>query len=128
MKSWPQRICTLALVAILVACAGAQQSHKVVRLPSGKEIKVLGVGQIHFSEGEPALMLKYQTELHVDDKPALQHEIDEIWPRFKQDVENAHLSAAIISANEPPRGGFISTNRSFNFVFEKAADGTWVQK
>ena len=45
-------------------------------------------------------MLKYQTDLKVTDKVALRSEVDEIWPVFKNDVEQAHLSAAIISATK----------------------------
>jgi hypothetical protein len=128
MKSRSKVILSLGLAAILVACAGAQPKYEVIRLPSGREIKLLGVGQIHFSEGGSALMLKYQTNLHIDDKSALQHEIDEIWVGFRKDAESAHLNAAIIHASEPPSGGFISTNKGHNFVFKKAADGTWVQQ
>src|SRR6185369_18053521 len=119
MKSRLKSIVAFTLASVLWACAGASPSYQVVRLPSGKEIKVFGVGRMHFSEGGSALMLKYHTDLRVDDKSVLQREIDEIWVGFKKDVENAQLSAAIISASEPRKGGFISTNKSFNFVFKK---------
>ena len=120
---------TLALVLAvggLLACGTASQ-HEIVRLPSGKEIKVLGIGKVSFTQDEPALMLKYQTDLSLDDRSALQEEVNEIWQVFLNDVEKANLTRAIVSANEVPKGGIINTNRAANFPFRKLADGTWEQ-
>jgi hypothetical protein len=41
------------------------------------------------------------------------------------DADKARVSFAVISANEVPEGMIIKQNRKYNFVFEKAADGTW---
>ncbi len=109
----------------LVGCTASTPNYKTVPLPSGKQIRVIGVGRINFSQGAPALMLKYQTDLKVTDKAALRSEVGEIWPVFKNDVEQTHLSAAIISANEVPQGVLIKSGQSYNFVFERSADGTW---
>jgi len=38
----------------------------VHRLPSGREVKVWGVTKMFFSKGDPALMLKYRTDLRLD--------------------------------------------------------------
>lgn len=97
---------------------------KEVALPSGKKIKVIAVGQINFSHDSPALMLKYQTDLKISDLPALRREVDEIWSVFKGDVEKAHLTNAVISANEAPQGSIIQESNGYNFVFKKI-DGTW---
>jgi hypothetical protein len=85
----------------------------------------LGVGKINFSQGAPALMLKYQTDLQVSDKAALRPEVNEIWASFRVDVENAGLKSAIISANEVPRGLIVKQGNAYNFVYEKQADGSW---
>ena len=117
---------SVAIIALLllIGC-GNQQSYQVYMLPSGKQIKVLGLGKINFSKDDPALMLKYQTDLSLDDKEALSKEVDEIWEKFKIDVENAHLAAGIVSANEVPKGTLIKIGKSYNFVFKKMPDGTW---
>jgi hypothetical protein len=81
--------------------------------------------QINFSQGAPSLMLQYQTDLKVSDKTALRAEVDEIWPVFRNDVERAKLTNAIISANDIPHGFIIKKGESYNFVYEKRADGTW---
>ena len=80
---------------------------------------------MHFSQGNPALMLKYQTDQKITDKDALRAEVNDIWPVFRIDVENGHFKTAIISANEAPRGFIITTSNSYNFVYQKQADGTW---
>jgi hypothetical protein len=120
-----RKLLALFSLACLVGCTASSPNYKTVPLPSGKQIKVIGIGKINFSQGSPTLMLKYQTDLKVADKGILRSEVDEIWPVFKNDVEQAHMSAAIISANEIPRGVLIKSGQSYNFVYEKSADGTW---
>ena len=57
------------LVAVLLvstaACAPHSAPLPVVTLDSGKQVKLLGVGNIAFSNDAPALMLKYETDLFV---------------------------------------------------------------
>jgi hypothetical protein len=94
-------------------------------LASGRKIRILSIGKMHFSQGPTALMLKYQTATPIDDLPALQAEADEIWERFRFDVEKAQLTVGLLNANEPPKGFIISTSRAFTFVFKKSSDGRW---
>lgn len=119
------RFLAVLLALLLVGCTASKPNYKTFTLPSGKQIRVMGVGQINFTQGAPALMLQYQTDLKVANKPALRSEADEIWPAFKNDVEGANLNAAIISANEIPRGFIVKRGNSYNFVYEKRADGSW---
>jgi len=115
----------LLCLSCLSGCSTNGQNYKAVSLPSGKQIKVMAVQKMYFSKGAPALMLKYQTDLDFNDKAALRSEADEIWPTFRNNVEHENLSSAIIIANAVPTGTFIKTSRSYNFVYEKTADGTW---
>ena len=114
------------ILSIAVACGGSPPPYQERTLPSGQTVKVLGVGKMFFTKGDAALMLKYQTDLSLDDRAALHREVLAIWDVFRQDVEQAGLKGAIVSANERPVSHlFWSSNRSFNFVFERAEDGTW---
>ena len=115
----------LPLAFLLNSCGGSTPKYRVTTLPSGKQVKVLGVGNISFSKGEPALMLKYQTDLSIDDKDAIAREVTEIWGSFRADAEKGQFKNAIISVNEIPKGGFIKTNRTQNFVYQKSSDGNW---
>jgi hypothetical protein len=123
-------IAWLVLVALtLTACgASAPTAVQVVTLPSGRHVKVLGVGKIAFSSGDTALMLKYETDVPLDDRARLSAEADDIWSSFRADVEKAGLSAGIVSANEHPTGGLITSNRGYNFVCTRGASGTWLRQ
>ena len=113
----------VVLVSALGGCQQGPQPQRVVTLPSGKQIRVLGVVRWNFSQGPPALMLQYQTDLKVSDLPALQREVSEIWPEFRKDAENGGFQSAIISANEIPQGFLIKKSQSYNFVFERSVHG-----
>jgi hypothetical protein len=120
----------IALIAALAAvhvCVADETAYRLATLPSGKQIKVLGVGQMAFTEGPPGLMLKYETDIPIENVPALEREADEIWLSFRSDVERAGLRVGIVSANEKPSGFIITKNRGYNFVFERGADGRWAK-
>jgi hypothetical protein len=111
---------------VMTVDVGKPAGAGTMRLPSGKQIVVLGIRTLAFTKDPPALMFSYRTDISIDDKVALQREVDEIWPLVRPDVERAGLTAAVISANEGTTGdGLVKHNRGFNFVFEKAPDGTW---
>jgi hypothetical protein len=112
---------------ILALDVGKPGGAQILSLPSGKKIKVLTIYELTFTKGPPALIFSYQTDLSLDDMPALQREVNEIWPIFRLNVEHAGLTGAVISANEKPAGGLTKENRGYNFVFHKASDGSWAQ-
>lgn len=116
---------TSCLVVFLAACTASRPNYKLVNLPSGKQVKVLGVVPIHFSASPPALMLQYQTDYKISDKAELRQEVDEIWSFFKTDAERGNFTSAVISANEVPHGFIVKNGSAYNFVFNKNADGTW---
>jgi len=125
----------LLLIALLAALAGcwnqppsAPPEQQVVTLPSGRHVKVLGVVKMFFTADAPALMLKYQTDLSIDDRPGLAAEADEIWTTFHFDVEKAGLSTGVVSANERPQGFIVTTNRGFNTIYKRGADGKWIKQ
>ena len=123
-RSW--RIGPLITAAVLLLSCGAREPQfKLVKLPSGKSVKVLSVMKMHFSQGEPALMLKYETDLPISNVAALESEVDEIWLGFQVEVENAQLKNAIVSATSHSSGGFVSRSEGRNFVFQKSANGAW---
>ena len=118
----------IIIVAVLIsACGQSTNNFQTHTLPSGKQVKVVGVGKIFFSNDKPALMLTYQTDLSIDDKQALSNEADEIWDTFRIDVDKAGLSTGIVSANEQKKGFIVTTSRGFNFVYKKSPDGQWAR-
>jgi hypothetical protein len=119
----------VVIICLLILSFGCSQNPPYTQhsLPSGRTIKVSGIGKMYFSKDDPALMLKYFTDINISDVNALRKEVDEIWPTFMIDVEKSGLKSAIISAHEMPKG-IISKTMSYNFIFFKQADGFWKMK
>lgn len=116
---------TAGLIVWLTAGCASGPQYQVKKLPSGKEIKVLSLTTMSFSSGPPALMLKYQTDLPMDDVPALQAEANEVMDVLKIDADRANVTRAVVSANDDPKGFFVKQGKSHNFLYEKRPDGTW---
>ncbi len=124
-----KRLCRSILamtICLLFSSPSCSQSQKYTpkKLPSGRIVKIAGVGKICFSNDDPALMLKYYTDVPITDTGALREEVEDIWQSFKFDVEQSGLKSAIISANEMSTG-IISKTKGFNFVFKTQGDGSW---
>ena len=118
---------SLILILLLAGCSG-EPNYSLHELPSGKKIKIQGMGIIHFTKDDPGLMLKYLTDIPIDNMDALRAEANEIWPIFKVDVEKANLTIGILSAQGPAEkvfGSIITTNRSYKFVWKQRQDGSW---
>lgn len=122
----------LSVVILLIGCggkpAGKPPKPGVITLASGKEVGLMGVGQIRFSQDSPALMIRYQTALKIEDVNVLRKEATEVWQVFVADAEKAKLKSGIVSANEKTNGGIITRSKGYNFIFQRKDDGTWQVK
>ena len=131
MNRRPQLLPLLAFAAALLfstrsfAAPLLLVEDETLKLPCGHTVKVLSVSKIEFSKGVPALMVRYQTPLSVDESKALSQEVDDVWKIAVKDVERYGYREAIISSNEEPKGIFISANHILNFLYEKGSDGKW---
>lgn len=114
----------LALACTLFGCTFGQPTQ-VRRLKSGREIKVMSEMKIFFTGGEPALMLKYQTNLDLTDQAKLHDEVMDIWSEFRSDADRAGVQNAMISAISVPQGGIIKTSQGSSFLFKKTPSGQW---
>ena len=123
----------LPLTGLLAACSGGGQNSGVGQnsnvwtLPSGQKVLVLGTTKLYFSSGDnPCLMLRYQTDISITDVQALEKQADDIWSRFKPDVEKANFICGVTKAQEVPTSeGVMKHYRAYSFVFKKSSDGTW---
>ena len=116
---------TLLLLLTFAACGNQAQNYKLFKLPSGKEIKITGMGKMDFPNSDPALVMNYLTDISIDNKVALRKEVDEIWGVFQKDVENANLKAGVIRATHVEGSGFVKSGQGYGFVFVKRDDGKW---
>ncbi len=99
--------------------------YQVEVLPSGRVVKIMGLSKMHSSDGKAALMLRYLTEIKLDNVAELRKEAEDIWSKFRNKVEKAGLDGAILSATTPPEGWIIKTSKSYNFLIQKNKDGQW---
>ncbi len=119
-----------ALLSCLIqsALAGGQpikDAPSVLRLASGKEVKVLSITRtaLHGSD-EPVLSLQYVTEISIGDTDKLYREVEEVWDAFRPLVEREKVRAAVVTANEPA-SGFLSMSKGAGWAFKQRADGSW---
>jgi hypothetical protein len=120
-----RRILISLLLALLCACTSTP-NYQVKTLDNGKQVKVIGITKMYSTNGvNKWLILDYQTESPITDIDALKKEADEIWPYFKNDVEQAGMDEALIRANSAPTGTIIKESKSHGLAYKKAADGTW---
>jgi len=117
-------IASLLLLTCL-ACS-THQNHELVKLPSGKQIKVTSVTRMDLPNSSPSLVMNYLTDISIDDKAALRKEVDEIWTVFQKDVEKAKLKVGAIRATHVEGSGLIKSGKGYGFVFVKRDDGQWV--
>jgi hypothetical protein len=109
-----------------VSCARTVQGDSFLKLPSGKQVKVLGSGPLINTSGKRlGIMFKYETELKVADKTALRKEADEVFAAVRPDAEKANETSVIVSAVEKPAGFIITKSQGYNLVFERSPSGAW---
>lgn len=114
------------LLCFTFACGGnAQTSSQTYKVPSGKEIKVNGVGKINFQNGDSALVMNYETEIPIANKEELSKEVEEIWSVFQKDVEKAELKTGVIRATHYEGSGIVRNGKGYGFVYVKGEDAKW---
>jgi hypothetical protein len=112
------------LFAFLLALFSTPLAAQPLKLNSGKTVEILAVGPMHFTKSPPALFLRYQSALSLDDPAAARKEVDEIWQHLVGDADRGKFENAVIQANSPQTGFIIKTGKSYGFVFTKV-DGIW---
>jgi hypothetical protein len=122
------------LLALMVGCSDAQpdsaqtpaaRSAQTPVPPLAKQFRVTSVVKVNFSQGEPALVLNYETDIPIDDMKSLRKEVDTIWESFRKDVEKAQLKNGVIRATYYDNSGWLRVGKGYGFVFTKGDDGKW---
>ncbi len=116
-----------AILTTLHLAAAPLAANQKIKLPDGRIVKVLSVSKVESSKGVMALMVRYQTNLSIEEHKALGDEVDDVWKFAVKDVERDGFTEAIITPNEVHKGIFLTSNRMLNFIFEKSADGKWTR-
>jgi len=94
-------------------------------LPSGKQIKLIGLQKFREVGGENSLALLYQTDIDLNSKEELKREAQHIWQFLRVDAEKDGVTKARILAHGPTTGRFRKKRSGFGFLIERQEDGTW---
>ncbi len=119
--------CSFLLLPSLLAPASPLVEKETIKLSSGHTVKVLSISKIESSKGTTALLVRYETNLSIDERKALSEEVDALWKVAVKEVEKSGYSEAVISSNEVPKGVILTASRVQNFIYEKDADGNWTR-
>jgi hypothetical protein len=127
MRVQERGILLVAAMIVALALSGCSAGPRTTgqALSSGRTVRIISVAPMTFPESGPALILKYQTDLKVDQMTPLTQEVDEIWTDFKPQVEKAGFNGAAITAEEVPSGWPIYHSNAYTFVYTRQSDGTW---
>ena len=124
MRFWQSALC----VVLLSACSAQEppSSSKLVKLPSGKVVRVYSITRITFGDNShpPSLMIRYETAFPPKDSEGLRAEVKDVWELLKPLADQAHDSYAMVKANEPIRGP-LTTTAAFTYGFARSDDGQW---
>jgi hypothetical protein len=114
------------LSVLSFSCSTSNSTGTDEKLPSGHGIKIISMNQMGFQDGQVALVLNYETQVSIDDLTTLRAEAEEVWDKFRHDVEGANLRIGILKPVHYETSGVISkSGRGYGFVIEKRADGQW---
>ena len=72
-------------------------------------------------------MVRYKTDLTVEQRKALSEEVDDVFRATQKQVERDGFHEAIISSNQVVKGIILTSNRTMNFIFERGPDGKWTR-
>ncbi len=121
------RVAVLLICCAWIASSALAESsgYQIVRLTSGKQIKLLGINPGASAGGQAkALTLRYQTDKNMSDKKEIAAEADDVWDMFRVEVEKNNLSGAVISVVAQPLGAG-KFNQQYDFVLIKDGSGRW---
>jgi len=107
------------------ACGPAIPDYRLVQLPSGRTLKILGLTDLPFESGAAGLELSYETELALDDRGALYREVEAIWDEFRLTERAAAKSAVVIKATTPEASGWSRERTAIAYMLRLSPDGNW---
>lgn len=99
--------------------------YPILKLPSGREIGIIGIGTLYSSEDHPAWWLRYETHVKIENEEELRAEAQEVWEVYRSEADRSGEVNAALSANEPKSGTLVIPEGGYNFILQKGPDGTW---
>jgi hypothetical protein len=124
----PAFVAFLFSILVCTALAGGEpikDAPSVLRLASGKEIKVLSITRttLHGSD-EPAVSLQYETTISFQDMGKLWSEAEQVWAAFRPIAERQKVHAAVVTANQPV-SSLLGISKGAGWAWKQRDDGSW---
>ncbi len=115
------------LVGSLAAlgCGPAVPEYTLVHTASGRAIALEETSEVRLTDGRPALLLSYRSDVDLEDRAALQIEVDAVWENFRPAVEAAGRQRAVLRARRLDKPGWQRRIQVVQFVVERAPGGSW---
>ncbi len=111
--------------APLPETAGFDLDSLLVSLPSGREVRLLALGQSG-SRAQPAVVLRYETTLSLHDSAAVTGEAREVWEKLRGQIESEGARAAVLQATGSVDGWVFPFASSRKFAWRREEGGAWV--
>lgn len=103
---------------------GADADRTMLQLPSGGEVRLLAVGAAG-SPTAPALVLRYETSLSMQQSAAVSAQASEVWAKLRTQVEADGAKAAFLEAAGSVRGWVFPFASMRKFAWQQTKDGSW---
>jgi hypothetical protein len=121
---------SLCFIFVFTSCSikGTNElPNNVHKLRSGRLIKVVKIVVMQYHQSEPIMMLKYETNIDLNDVSHLHEEVMDIWSEFKTKADEKKVNDVIISAYSVSKGSIVQISKCYNFTFRKIAGKQWME-
>jgi hypothetical protein len=133
------RLRSIFVCIVVAACVPSEpagqfgayhEQNKRLYLPDGDTLTVFRVKLWHFDDGSaPALQVEYASPVPVSDTVALRRLAERIWPAFLPYVEEARVTAAILTATQLEKvggpGPWLTRTHSYGLIAEHDTGRVW---
>ena len=96
----------------------------LVPLPSGRSVRLLALAQTG-PDTQPAVLLRYETMLPLENAAAVRGEAGEVWDKLRGQIESEGASAAVLQPTGSVSGWVFPFASSRKFSWRKNEGGQW---
>ena len=121
------RLLPALVVAMLPGCGEKLPQFEKMNLPSGKVVRLLSYVPETLFSGEQALVFKFFPDAALDDVPALDAEVAQVWLDLKPHAQQVDGKLVLIRALPLVTEGW-DPGRPRQYVYRRQADGTWTMQ
>ena len=104
--------------------AGFDLDSLLVPLASGRSIRLLALSQTG-SESQPAVLLRYETTLPLENVAAVRSEAGEVWEKLAPQIDAEGATAAVLQPTGSVSGWVFPFASSRKFAWKKNEGGKW---